>query len=190
MDTYKVTGTTPSGTAAEWIGVKEKDLNKFRVYLGDSYQAIKEIITDLDIDAIVNEVIEAAVELGLPRKPATFKRRFQWTVNRGRRSHGGMDWETNRPVIDIAPGWVNGQRTHLGEYARIAADPEIGSIGGCPIIATRALVCHEVAHALDFWNWHCGKHRDRRPIPHGSEWRFLYRQLRRHFGLTRNGSRG
>lgn len=42
LDTFEVTGRTPSGTESKWTGVLEKDLGWFKDYLGETYVAFPE----------------------------------------------------------------------------------------------------------------------------------------------------
>lgn len=145
-------------------------------------------------------VVDTALSLGLvTHEPETFRKLFQLRRSNSRyRAYGGVrPGRTGHPVPYIAMGKAY-QSIHscdhpgkFREYRRIQHDPEIGSYEGKGFECTRALVCHEVAHAITYWNWNL-RFTERlpdqslraRPKPHGNEWRALYRALRRFFGLV------
>lgn len=136
-------------------------------------------------EQIVSEVIDAAIELKLIRAPALLKRKTKIMWGRGYRCFGGICWKNNSPRLQIGIDWAEGRVKKLREYARIRIDHEIGNFVSDSLDdVVKAMVCHELAHVIDYWNWHKGGRKDRRPVPHGSDWRFIYRQLRRHFGLV------
>lgn len=67
------------------------------------------------------------------------------------------------------------------EYASIDKDPEIGGF----IIEDEShvllcIVCHEVAHTIQYWNHYLSASYMKRMKPHGDEWRTVYRALRNH----------
>ena len=101
-----------------------------------------------------------------------------------------MDWNTHSPSITYRDRYWNWAGENLvdgyTEYASIAKDPEIGSLPKMddPRAIPLAVACHELAHAICIWNWHKGGEKDRLCDPHGCEWRWTYRQLRRHFCLV------
>lgn len=64
------------------------------------------------------------------------------------------------------------------EYARIIDDPDIGSfVSDDWRDHVKAVIAHELAHAIAYWNKREIKGRDIKP--HGSEWRKIYRHLRK-----------
>ena len=139
------------------------------------------------INTLTDRALDAAQELELIKAPASFRKRF--TVERGNtgaQAYGGVT-NSGAPFVRFGRYWFdwNGQQSGtLTEYARIADDPEIGSLWSAdPDAAPLALACHELAHAIVYWNWRKARRRDKRPAPHGGEWRRTYRALRRHFGL-------
>lgn len=64
------------------------------------------------------------------------------------------------------------------EYGHINNDPEIGAfVSDNPEDHVRALVAHELAHAVHWWEMEQGKPADR--TEHGPAWQAIYRTLRR-----------
>lgn len=68
---------------------------------------------------------------------------------------------------------------YFSEYSSIDRDPEIGGF----IVeedhhALLGIVCHEVAHTIQYWNHFLSANYLSRMKPHGTEWRTIYRALR------------
>jgi hypothetical protein len=95
--------------------------------------------------------------------------------------------------------WLEEGKAVLGEYASIADDPEIGDMTGDHTDTDKVLanvVCHEIAHAIDFENWgKSGSNPDPVVIDgkdwgrmsggaHGKRWREIYRVLRNAYVAT------
>lgn len=142
----------------------------------------------MKMTALTERAVEAAHELELIKAPAMFRRRF--TVKRGnsgRQAYGGLA-SGGAPFVRYGRDWFDWAGQHTGrleEYARIAGDPVIGTLEHPdPEAAPLAVACHEIAHAIVYWNWRRARKRDKRPAPHGGEWRRCYRALRTHFELT------
>lgn len=96
------------------------------------------------------------------------------------RSWGG--WRDGKPFVSLCLDWLLEMplRREFREYASFADDPEIGSFWGNWRECLRALVAHEVAHAV------CGalaRTEQAAAWPdlrtaHGNGWREVYRILR------------
>ena len=76
------------------------------------------------------------------------------------------------------------------EYTHIHTDPVIGGFSSNnAYYHGLAIICHEVAHAVQFWNYEVEcefkGERTKPPISHGEEFKRIYRYLRNHFGLLR-----
>lgn len=142
-----------------------------------------------EIIQMAHDVIEDAGELGILKAPLLFRGRLSIKKGRGEGSWGGIKRRGNTqvPALSFASGWVAFKNKSLEEYASIRKDPVIGDyFPEDSYKATKALVCHEVAHAIQYWNWHRGgEKKAERPKPHGHEWRVIYRALRSHYGLVR-----
>ena len=94
---------------------------------------------------------------------------------------------TPTPTLIFTQDWVNFRNKSFKEYASIRRDPTIGDyFPEDNYKATKALVCHEVAHAIQYWNWYRdGGKVSEEPKTHGHEWRVIYRALRSYYGLVR-----
>jgi len=76
------------------------------------------------------------------------------------------------------------------EYTHIHCHPVIGGfVSDNAYYHGLAAICHEVAHAAQFWNHEvqCDAkcERVKAPVAHGEEFKHIYRNLRRTFGLLR-----
>lgn len=127
----------------------------------------------------VNDVIDMAADLNLIKKPSKFRKKVLIRVCKGEGAKGGG----SKIVIDCGKhSRLN--RKVVKEYPRIDHDKEIGGfIPRTELDVLYYLACHETAHAIDHWNYFQGIESSR---GHGSEWRFIYRQLRKAFGMIRN----
>ena len=66
------------------------------------------------------------------------------------------------------------------EYSHVHSKAEIGGfVHWDSDVHIGAITAHELSHAIDYWNRQCGNKCDDKP--HGSEWQYLYKQLRREF---------
>jgi len=169
---------------------------------------------DITIDQVENmasEIIGMAIDLKLIKRPATFRKRFKVNEIRSEGCSGGSS-KKNGPHINVGcewrglskerliavieyaffdgcriweiarQNWVDHKGLTFVEYASFADDPEIGWFMADDIEDhCFAMVMHEVAHAIDWWNnpSNEGHH------AHGSDWRVLYRALRKAFGYVR-----
>ena len=85
---------------------------------------------------------------------------------------------------------VEAGRAVWAEYASIAEDPEIGDLVGDPSDPTpamAALLCHEIAHAIDYTagaQTIDGTEYGARGTSHGYKWRAIYRTLRNAYVAT------
>jgi len=126
----------------------------------------------------VQEVIDMAVGLKLVKRPVSFRKKVRVELCRGRSGHGG-----GRNIVVQCGRHFNVKRKIVREYARIDKDKEIGGfIPRSEADVLFWLATHEAAHAIDHWNYYQGVETTR---DHGSEWRHIYRQIRRAFGMVR-----
>lgn len=154
----------------------------------------------------VEQCLDVVNRLDLVKhKNLVFFRRFEVSIGSGDRAWGGC--KNGIPKIRISvycrdhnkEQWLNELQDRVWfkmkvwkealeraknnewmfiEYSHIHKDHDIGSfISDNPLDHVRAVVAHEIAHAIHWWHINeCGHKRTR---PHGGDWRFLYRALRR-----------
>jgi hypothetical protein len=132
------------------------------------------------VDSIAHECADELIRKKLVKRPAIFKRKLKVEVKNINRCWGGLRHDrrgkSKSPVISISTKYID-KAGLFKEYSRIAKDLEIGSFYSSLILHhIQAVVCHEIAHAADYWSGDRSRH--------GSEWRYRYRTLRRYFGLT------
>jgi len=109
---------------------------------------------------------------------ALHKCTLDWSPRR-RCSRGG--WYASGPGINIAMSLACRERTkpyRMYEYASFDADPVIGGFYSAdPDLALGMIICHEMAHAVQFFRVvHLGKPRGR---PHGADFKLPYSLLRK-----------
>lgn len=103
---------------------------------------------------------------------------LDWSPRR-RSSRGG--WYATGPGINIAMYQACRPRTNpycMYEYASFDSDPVIGGFYAAdPNLALGMIICHEMAHAVQFYRIvHLGKPRGK---PHGIEFKEPYSRLRK-----------
>lgn len=103
---------------------------------------------------------------------------LDWSPRR-RSSRGG--WYASGPGINIAMFNTCRQRTEpyrMYEYASFDSDPVIGGFYSAdPNLALGMVICHEMAHAVQFYRVvHLGKPRGK---PHGPDFKLPYSLLRK-----------
>lgn len=150
--------------------------------------------------------LEVVERLGLvEKKKAMFRRRFQVSIKSGDGAFGGCkngipyikisthcrdhnkqqwleyliekDW-TSPKIWREAVIAAKDNKWMFVEYSSFHKDPEIGGfLSDDPLDHVRATVAHEIAHAIHWWHIEMCGHK--KSSPHGSDWRVLYRALRR-----------
>lgn len=125
------------------------------------------------MNALTNQCIEIATDLGLIKYAKRFDSKLTVTFTNCRHIHaGGYHLKHANITYGLKSTWLEGNINYFQEYKRHAKSLHIGSfVSESPTLIHKAVVCHEMAHAIQFWNGSPGK-------PHGSRWRILYRALR------------
>jgi len=166
------------------------------------------------VKKMATKVIEMTVDLKLLEKPSRFRKRFKVEETRGETCFGGnrkdsgpfirvgrkacyLSKESLISVIErtsptdcriwklAEDNWNNLGGLTFVEYASFADDPEIGWFMSNTIEHhCFAMVMHEVAHAVDWWNNPSTKGHQ----GHGSDWKVLYRALRKKSGYVRSSN--
>lgn len=120
-----------------------------------------------------------------------------------KRSHAGRKYDANLGSVPYVQlnfgGWMAFADPETGvlpkpfmEYSHVASDPEIGTLpaGTHWSKAAMALICHEVAHAVEYWTEASriqisNEFSYYSPIGvvrgHGARWQYIYRMLRNYF---------
>lgn len=108
------------------------------------------------------------------KKPKTFTKELLVTVKQINGSWGGVRRQ-GEPFITI-PALYEEAKGKFHEYARIRKIKGIGEFHSDDTNDhIHAVVAHEIAHAVDYWNGV--------ESAHGSEWRVVYRALRKHLNV-------
>lgn len=126
------------------------------------------------INYLVNECLEIAMDQKLIKRPKTFEKKLAVTFHSRRGNWGGVCRYGN-PIVTFGlarNGRFHPGVTHFVEYARIRKSKYIGEFySKTPSLIYKAVIAHEMAHAIKHWNGLPGK-------PHGFEWRAIYRAIR------------
>jgi len=119
------------------------------------------------------------VEHTIKQKYPAFKisiTKFDWSPRRTR-SKGGR-YSKGYGISIAMKRYLNwGKDTHrVYEYASYDSDPVIGGFyTSNPLDSLKMVICHEMAHALQFYMFDCGY---RVEEPHGVLFKTLYKDLR------------
>lgn len=151
----------------------------------------KNFFNESEIRAIVAETVATSIKFFIERgwvdKGWSPDVKLNFTP-RGRRSWGGVKWDRRSgsviPFVKLSLGHlVNVPNGWHVEYRSFANDTDIGTVKGDSIKAIRALVVHEMCHAVQY----SGKVRAEGSAMrgrsdqngHGALWKNLYRECRR-----------
>lgn len=152
-------------TMGEMPQVKSK-VTKEDKQTKDEFHSIVKKCTDRCIRYLIKE--------NMVNRPTTFKKRFEVKTKNIRKCWGGLGHKY-QPQITIKTSYMT-KVGNFKEYARIADNDFIGSFySEKNSDHIMAVVCHEMAHAVDHWNGVCSSH--------GENWQKIYRALRTRFKL-------
>lgn len=128
------------------------------------------------IRQLINECIESAVELKLIRRPKSFQRVLAIRFHNGCISRGGgNELKAARLAFAMNGEDFKSDARIFREYKRHNKSKFIGGFTtNNSLDCRKALIAHELAHAIQFWNGNPGK-------AHGKEWRKIYHAIREHW---------
>ena len=156
------------------VGLAPRAVNKPKIKPTKAQKQARVEFTSV-VEKCVKRCIAYIVKENMVHHPETFKRTFSTKVKNTRSCWGGLNPQS-QPTITIKTGYM-GRTGNFNEYDRIQDSDFIGSFYSEKTSDhIMAIVCHEIAHAVDHWN---GIHSS-----HGKNWQNIYRKLRIRFKLV------
>jgi hypothetical protein len=140
-------------------------------------KAHKEARTEFQnkVQKCVDKCIRFLIKENKVRNPKLFKKRFEVKTKKIRSCWGGLGHK-GQPQITVRTGYME-KTGNFKEYDRIADNDFIGSFySEKNADHIMAIVCHEIAHAVDHWNGVYSSH--------GKPWQKIYKTLRTRFKLV------
>lgn len=127
------------------------------------------------VEKCAKRCITYIVKENMVHHPKSFKKHFNVSVKKTHSCWGGLNPQS-QPTITIRLAYMD-RTGNFKEYDRIQDSDFIGSFySEKNSDHVMAIVCHEIAHAVDHWNGIYSNH--------GKNWQNIYRKLRTRFKLV------